>query len=304
MERRDTSSRRGLVTFVWAPLVATVAIGGVTAMIGRPKAHRRGVRPSDVTKGLNDPRVAKAVEAAQHALDEAKVQLASYDGRQIQQELSRRAGEAIDSTRDNVSPTLKDAGDRARELAERFRVEGQARSAELGQLIRDEVAPKAKNYAQDALGEAEDILSTARERATEFSKSARKEYGPDVSHKANALAGFLAAGSATGMHMLRERAQEMGRDTRGKGNRKLTARGKQKASSAMQAAGSQAKYVAGESMMLGFWAGMLGATIYFALLSRDQRERVKGFFSNACSQIQDVISGFQSGDEEFQSSTR
>lgn len=301
MQKPERPAQRGAMGYIWAPLMAIAAIASLLAVIGRPKATRRKLRPSDADKVMQDPRVSKAVEAAQRALDEAREQLASRDGRRIQEEVSRRAGSAIDSTRTNLPPSMKDAGDRAREMAERLRVEGQARSTELGQRLREEVAPKARVYAQEALDEAEDILSSARERATEFSKSARRDYGPEVSSRANALAAMIAAGSSTGVHLLRERFEEMSRDNKRKRGRGVTKRGKQRVSTAMQAAGSQAKYVATESAMLGFWAGMLGVTVYFAILTHEQRERLKSFCTNAFSQLQDVVGDFQSEGEEFQS---
>ncbi len=304
MERRDTSSQRGLLTFVWAPLAAVAAIGSVATMIGRPKTTKRRTRPSQVAGALNDPRINKAVETAQRALDEARQALDTRDGGRIQEQLVHRTGAALGSASETMSPLMKDAGERARELAERIVVEGQARSADLSQLIRDDVAPKAKTYAQEAIDEAEVILANARERATELSRNARRDYGPEVSKKANALAGLVAAGSATGFQILRERAGEISSQSKGKRGRSVSQRGKQKAAAVAQAAGSQARYVAAESIMVGFWATALGATIYFAILTRDQRERLKGFFENAFSQIHDVMSDFQGGDEEFQNVTR
>ncbi len=267
---------------------------------------------SVVNKGTDDPRWSNAVDAAQRALEEARRNLATSQGKRFQEQLaqrahnqiSQRAENVIDSTRDTMPASMKDAGELARDLAERLRVEGQARSAELSQRLRDDVAPKAKTYAQEAIEEAESLFSTARDRATELSKNARRDYGPEVSNKANAMAGLIAAGSTTGIQMLRDRAEQMSKDGKGKPGGKIARTANRKASSALQTAGSQAKYVAGESMMLGVWATLLGATIYFALLSKKQRERVKGFFSNAFSQIQDVMGDFQTSDDDFPHSTR
>ncbi len=273
-------------------------------MMGRSKSNGHGMKPADIVKTLDDPKVRSAVQAAQRALDEARDQLASRDGKRLQQQLARKAGTAVDATRDTMPPTMKDASERARELAERLRVEGQARSSELNQRLRDDVAPKAKSFAQEAIGEAEVILADARQRAAELSKNARRDYGPEVSTKANALAGILAAGATTGVQMLRDRAEELSSQKPTKSVSKKANRGVDKATSALQAAGGQAKYVASETMMLGFWAAILGATIYFALLTKSQRERVKGFFVNAFSQIQDVLGDFQDVGDEFPGSTR
>lgn len=284
---------------MWAPIVVVAALGGVS-MISRPRARRSRLQASEATKVLADPKVSKAVEAAQHALDEARQALVARDGHRIQEEFSRRAGSAVDSTRENLPTSMKDAGDLARELADRIRVEGQAKSVEIGQRLREEVAPKAKTYAQ----EAGTILSSARERANEMSKNARRDYGPDVSKKAAALGGLLAAGSSSGVQMLRQRAQEMNRTSKRSSKHGLKARGSQKASSALQAAGNQAKYLATESLMTAFWASLLGATIYFAILTREQRERVKGFCSSMFAQVQDVVSDFSTSGEEINRSTR
>ncbi len=312
MQRSRSSARVNLASFVLMQVVVVTMIGGTAMVIGRSKEVRRGLRSSNGSKILDDPKWSNAVENAQRALDEARQNLATSQGKRFQEQLTQRAHEqfsqraenVIDSTRENMPTSMKDAGELARDLAERLRVEGQARSAELSQRLRDEVAPKAKTYAQEAIEEAESLFSTARGRANELSKNARRDYGPEVSNKANALAGLIAAGSTTGLQMLRERADELSKANKGKPGAKLARKANDKASTALQTAGSQAKYVAGESMMLGLWATLLGATIYFAILSKSQRERVKGFFSNAFSQIQDVMGDFQSTDDDFPRSTR
>ena len=312
MQRSRSSARLNLASFMLMQIVVVTMIGGAAMVIGRSKEAKRGLRTLSVSKGSDDPKWSNAVEAAQRALDEARQNLATSQGKRFQEQLSQRAhlqfgqraDNVIDATRDGMPSSMKDAGELARDLAERLRVEGQARSAELGQRLRDEVAPKAKTYAQEAIEEAESLFSAAKDRANELSTNARRDYGPEVSNKANAVAGLIAAGSTTGLQMLRDRADEMSKQNKGNSSGKLARTANRKASSALQTAGSQAKYVASESMMLGLWATLLGATIYFALLTKGQRERVKGFFSNAFSQIQDVMGDFQSNDEEFPRSTR
>jgi gas vesicle protein len=300
MEKDQKATRLGPMNMVLAPLVACAVMGGAALMIGRPKSVRSGRRPKNATKSWTDPKVQKAVETAQRALDDARVQLSSRDPRALQDEITRRAGSAAGMTRDNMTPLMKDAGDRARELAERLLVEGQTRSADLNQRVRSDVAPKAKTLAQEAVDEAEEIIGMARKRAVQLSGTARREYGPELAQGANALAGLIAAGSSAGVHMLRERSDEMRRQGRKQRARRGVAKGRDKTTAALQAVGGQMKYAATESVMVTFWAAACAATIYFAILTNEQRDRLKRFFSGAVSQIQDVVSDFNDVGEEFQ----
>lgn len=295
----NTTAPSNMGSLMLAPLVATAVIGGATLMLGRPKRGRSGRRPKTTARNWTDPKVQKAVETAQRALDDARDQLANRDTNALQQEIKRRSGTVAETTRENVAPLMKDAGERARELAERLRIEGQARSADLGQRMRTDVAPRAKTFAQEAIDEAEEIIGEARKRAATLSSEARKNYGPDVSQGASALAGLLAAGSSAGVQMLRDRSKEMTKRSKKQRARFGITRGKQKTSAAMHTAGDRVKYAASESLMITFWAAACSAAIYFVLLSEEQRERVKKFFSGAVSQIQDVMSDFDDVGEEF-----
>ncbi len=298
-----------MVSRLTAPLVAVTMLGGMATMLGR---RRRGkasrVQRAELMRTLSDPKVRATVEAAQRALDEARNQISSRDGRKMQQQVSKRTTAAVDSTMNTVPPMMKDVSDRAREIAERLRAEGEARLPEINQRLREDVAPKARNMAQDAVAEAEEILADARKRATELSKNARRDYAPKVSSNANALAGLVSAGSVTGFELIRDKVSDVagqaGKKSAKKGTRQVTKRAQTKATNALQKAGDQTKYVATESMMVGVWATLLGATIYFALLSPEQRERVKSFFGNVVAQVQDVMSGFQGGAEDYQNTTR
>jgi len=295
----NTTAPSNMGSLMLAPLVATAVIGGATLMLGRPKRGRSSRRPKTTSRNWTDPKVQKAVETAQRALDDARDQLANRDTNALQQEIKRRTGTVAETTRENVAPLMKDAGDRARDLAERLRIEGQARSADLGQRMRTDVAPRAKTFAQEAIDEAEEIIGEARKRAATLSSEARKNYGPNVSQGASALAGLLAAGSSAGVQMLRDRSKEMTKRSKKQRARFGIARGKQKTSAAMHTASDRVKYAASESLMITFWAAACSAAIYFVLLSEEQRERVKKFFSGAVSQIQDVMSDFDDVGEEF-----
>jgi gas vesicle protein len=286
-------------SLLMAPLLASVVLGGTAFMLGRPKRGRSGRRPKTTARNWTDPKVQKAVETAQRALDDARDQLANRDTDALQQELKRRTGTVADTTRENMTPLMKDAGDRARELAERLRIEGQARSADLGQRMRTDVAPRARTFAQEAIEEAEEIIGEARKRAATLSSDARKNYGPDVSQGASALAGLLVAGSSAGVQMVRDRTKEMSKPSNKRRARSSINKGKKKTSSAVQSAGGRVKYAVGESLLITFWAAACSAAIYFVLLYDEQRQRVKRFFSGAVSQIQDVMSDFNDVGEEF-----
>ena len=301
MEQDQTTTHQRPLNMIFAPLVACAVIGGSALMLGRPKPTRPTRRMKASAKQWTDPKVQKAVETAQRALDDARNQLSTRDPRMLQDEIARRAGATADMTRENMAPLVKDAGVRARELADRLRVEGQALSADLNQRMRSDVAPKAKTMAQEAIDEAEEIIGMARKRAVEFSGTARREYGPELAHGASALAGLVAAGSTAGIQMLRDRSGEMKRQSRNQRARRGIAAGRHKTSVALQAAGGQMKDAATESLMVTFWAAACATTIYFAILTGEQRDRVKRFFSGAVAQIQDVVSDFNDVGEEFQS---
>jgi len=303
MENDQTAPRRGTMNMVFAPLVACAVVGGAALMIGRPKATRPTRKTNAAAKSWTDPKVQKAVETAQRALADAREQLSTRDPRALQDEMTRRAGSAAGMTRDNMAPLMKDAGERARELAERLRIEGQARTADLNQRVRSDVAPKAKTFAQEAIDEAEQIIGTARKRAVEMSSTAKREYGPDIAQGASALAGLIAAGSSAGVHLLRERSDGMKRQGRKQRARRGMIKGRDRTTAALQTAGGQMKYVASESVMVTFWAAACAATIYFAILTSEQRDRLKRFLSGAVSQIQDAVSDFNDVGEEFQTNT-
>jgi gas vesicle protein len=299
MAPNNNATHAKMSSLMLGPLVATAVVGGAALMLGRPKRGRSGRTPKTNARNWTDPKVQRAVETAQRALEDARDQLASRDTDALQQEIKRRTGTVAETTRENMAPLMRDAGDRARELAERLRVEGQARSADLGQRMRTDVAPRAKTFAQEAIDEAEEIIGEARKRAATLSSEARKNYGPDVSQGASALAGLLAAGSSAGVQMLRDRSKEMTKKSGKQRARFGIDKGKKRTSAAMHTAGGRVKYAVSESLMITFWAAACSAAIYFVLLSEEQRQRVKQFFSGAVSQIQDVMSDFDDVGEEF-----
>jgi gas vesicle protein len=299
MAPSTTTSSRTMGRLVLAPLVTAALIGGGAFMLGRPKAGRSGRTPKSAGRGWTDPKVQKAVETAQRALDDAREQLANRDTDTLQQEIKRRTGMVAGTTRESMAPLMKDAGERARELAERLRIEGQARSVELGERMRTDVAPRARTFAQEAIDEAEEIIGEARKRAATLSSEARKNYGPEVSQGASALAGLIAAGSSAGVQMFRDRSKEMTKRNRKQRGRSRLDKGKQRTSVAMHTAGDRVKYAVSESLLIAFWAAACSAAVYFVLLTDEQRQRLKGFFSGAMTQIQDVMSDFDDVGEEF-----
>lgn len=295
MKQNDRRSAPKLPSRALMPAMAIVVLGGMSTMMGRGRTKEQQRKEAAMrSRMVTDPRVRAALDTAQRALDDARRQLASRDGRRIAPVIGA-AG--------TISPTVRDAGEYARELAERLRQEGQARLPELNQRLREDVAPRAKTLAQEAIAEAEDILADARQRATEMSRNARRDYGPSVSNKASTVAGLVAAGSTAGYQLMRDRAAEVAKQSSSKRSRKMRQRARRRASVVLQSAGHQTKYVAGESFMVGFWTAALGTTVYFALLTPEQRSRIKGFLSNVISQIRDVAGGYRADSEEYQRTT-
>lgn len=99
--------------------------------------------------------------------------------------------------------------------------------------------------------------------------------------------------------MLRDRSKEMTKRNNKQRARSRLGKSKKRTSVAMHTAGDRVKYAVSESLMITFWAAACSAAIYFVLLTDEQRQRLKGFFSGAMTQIQDVMSDFDDVGEEF-----
>jgi hypothetical protein len=300
MQKEQTTSHVGPGSLVLAPIVAFSVIGGAAMMIGRSKPARRSRKAKVAAKSWTDPKLQKAVETAQRALDDARGQLSSRDPRELQDEIARRTTMAAGATRESLAPIMKDAGELGREIVERLRIEGQIRSADLNERLRTDVAPKAKTMAQEAIDEAEEILEAARKRAGDLSDTARSEYGPEIAQGIGAMASLVAAGMSAGVQLMRDRSTKMNRRGRTQRAKREVVKGRKKTTAALQTAGGQMKYVATESVMVTFWAAACASVVYFVILTSEQRDRLKRFFSGAVSQIQDVVSDFNDVGEEFQ----
>jgi hypothetical protein len=70
---------------------------------------------------------------------------------------------------------------------------------------------------------------------------------------------------------------------------------------ALQAAAGQLKYVAGETVMVGAWAGALGGVIYYGLLRPAQRERVRSTLQSVVEQVRALRVQLRAGTEDYAS---
>lgn len=285
-----------------APFVVASSIALVVAMFGRKEPSKAEMVKAQGNQALADPRVRRAIETAQHAFDEALHRIDVNNG----QELKKRVQSAVETGRAEIPPRTRDVSERALEIADRLRAEGAVRSSEIGERLKTDVAPVAKEWAQEALVEAEEILATARERAGEFSDTAREEYAPKLSSGAS-NAGKVVAGTAAGVaHTVGKKLGESNKRSKRSMKRKSAStlqRGKARAGDALHTAGSQTKYAFSETFMIFFWASALGATIYYGLLSQEQRDRVKSFFTGTFDQVQDLLQDFDSPQDELPNSS-
>jgi hypothetical protein len=277
----------------------------MSLMLGRPRKSKK----SSVwqrTSSLKDQAVLRRADVVQEAIEAARQQLdrAAMQGRS--QDLARRVGTLLDTTRTGLPPVTQDAAERARLVAERLREEGAVLSGDLTERLKADVAPVAKEWAQEALDEAEQILMAARQRAADLSTTARKDVAPELSTKAGAAAGLVAGTAVTAAQSLGKRVGEMSSSKpkkRVRAVRKRQASIQNRAGKAVGYAGQQTKHAIVETSLIFFWGAALGSVVYYALLSPSQRERVRGFFAGAMSQIRDVMSDFQGDDAEFGSRT-
>ncbi|HET7035711.1 MAG TPA: hypothetical protein VFI42_08545 [Thermomicrobiaceae bacterium] len=276
-----SASRAPLLQLLLAPLVILGLLGSVTLFGRRNKKQPVSKRAA---RKLGDLPVQQAIDSAQQALNELRSQVATPDVQSLKQQMAQRAGSLVVSARGGQQPALQSASERAREVA-----------SDLGEIFKKDVAPVAKEWAQDAVQEAEEIFSAARQKAGELTASAGpavKETAPELGAKAGAAAGLMAGTAASAAQALSKRA------TNKKTKRSLNRAGKS-VGQAVSSAGHQTSYVATQSFLVVFWLGALGTVVYYALLSPQQREKVRNFLMGAATQIQDVVADFQSVNGEL-----
>jgi hypothetical protein len=110
---------------------------------------------------------------------------------------------------------------------------------------------------------------------------------------------LVAGTAATAAQALGKRVGQMSTPSTSKKARKTIERQRNRAGQAVRKAGSQTKHATAETFAVFLWAAALATVVYYALLSQEQRERVRDFLNGAAAQIQDAVTDFQTNDEEF-----
>ena len=290
-----------LSSAVWAAqAIAPIAVLAMPARIGGVFRRREPTLQERLEQAgvpMSDPRVRRAVELAQQALDQARLP----NGKQKREQVSRRAQDLAQRASTEVEPTAREAAQRAREAAERLRIEGAARTSELSERLRTDVAPTARTIAQEALEEAEQILATARERAGEVSETVQREYVPRITTRLGEATGTVAGATAGVAQVvgkqIGQRRSELPQP-RG-GVRGTINQSAERAGAALGRAGRQTGHVLGQAGLIVTWSAALGAIVYYGLLRPEQRERVRAFLSGTVSQTMGVMQDFRTEPSEF-----
>lgn len=279
---------------------ASLVAGLTAAMLRRRRAAQRtpAQRAAQTARAaLTDQRVQEFSSVARSSLEQAKERIDQMDTDALKQEVARRAAQAMTVARTELPPRTRDATSMALSMADRLRAEGEARLPGAGERIRSDVAPVAKSWAQEAIAEAEEILEAARERAADLGETARRDLVPQIEERTGVAAGVLSGALAAGMQSLSHSLGDLMGRRRAPAAKRVGGRVAHRSGALAQQAGSQAKYVAGESTMIVIWAGAAGAVVYYGLLSPAKRERVRGFVTGAYSEIRELIRDFQTDED-------
>lgn len=276
---------------------ASLVVGLTAAMLRRRRAAPRtpAQRAAQTARvALTDPRVQDLSSVARSSLEQARERIDQMDTDALKQEVARRAAQAMDIAKAELPPLTRDATTMALNVADRLRAEGEARLPIAGERIRSDVAPAAKNWAQEAIAEAEEILEAARERAADLGETARRDLVPQLEERTGTAAGVLSGALAAGLQSLSHSLGDLMGRRRTPAAKRVSGRVAHRSGELAQQAGSQAKYVVGESTMIVVWAGAAGAVVYYGLLSPAKRERVRGFVTGAYSEVRELIRDLQS----------
>jgi hypothetical protein len=269
--------------------VAAAAAVGLTALtIGviRRRRRRKRTLAARAEEFRRNPSLQKALASAREAIEQV-------DGRRLDEarrELLKQAESLPKSLRSDVEPLAREMAVRARDIAERMREEGGARSKELSKKWQKEYGPAARSWAEEAVHEAEHILETARDRATDLGDTARKDYLPKVAPLAAAATGAIATALTEGAERLSEQFKE-GQTRVSKDLKKR--KGLRKQPNVVKRTGSAVADATGQAIMIGFWGAALGAVVYYGLLNEERRERVRAFFNDTFAQISDLVGDFR-----------
>jgi len=277
------------------------AAGSAVAGIAVALTRRRSAPPppAGVQTLFADPRVKAAADVVRTSVEQARKRATSPEAQALKSDMKQLVGQAVDTARSELPPLARQAAEAAMIAADRVRSEGAVRSADLGDRFKTDIAPAARALAQEAVSEAEDILAAARERALDFGSTARSDYVPQLGTQTAALGGAAAGVLASvGEVMGQALSDTVKRRALGRRGRGRTTRVADVTGSALQAAGTQLKYVAGETAMIGAWAGALGAVAYFGLLRPSQRKRVRAAFGTVVGQARQLVGDLRATEED------
>ena len=245
--------------------------GGALAL-GLGLAALRARRPKTLRERLVDELdLRSGLESLREAMEEARKHLPE-DGRAVRHVLEQRLKPLAVVTQRELPKRTR----RALELLE-------AEREQLAGALQRQIAPATQRLAKEALREAEEVVSGARQRAAAVAERLPTELSGRSGGRAEIVAALMGRLAPLGARRRGGRFRTSLRGARGRSNRLLA-----RAGQALQ-----------ETAAIGFWAGVVGALVYFGLLSDEQRSRLRRAVSTAWVQIQDLWADFGSEDSAF-----
>lgn len=296
---KKPGSRTDAATYTLAvPAVITSAVPRITIPFRRrPVQRTRKERLLEALYGLPVPPILVPVREQTGQVD-YRADLAS-NLQAVKRGSVEMLGTLAETARTDLPPIVRDASERATEIAGELGTRGRVVAADISERFQADLAPAAKTLGKDALVSAEDVLDTVRERASELAATARKEYVPRFSAGTVKLSRVIVPTSAGTVETFTRRAKR----TLGISKPSRPERVRQQVSSSVSGvvhqAGSQTKHVAGETTMIMAWGTALGLVVYYGVLTTDQRERLTGFISSAYEQAREAVRDFRSSESEF-----
>lgn len=285
---------------VAAGAVASSVFVGIRAKRHQSRRHRLArIANQRASEFMRDQRVQSVAQAARDSLDAARERASDIDTDELRDQLSHRLAEASRTAREELQPRAGLAAARAKSLSNQVGAQGAARSKEIRNRIQSEMAPNARNWAQQTLSRAQEAFEETRDRATPAVAATKKQYLPAASGKVAATAGIVASALTTGAHRLSQRVSDV--ELPSAPSKRLPSKVADQSAEVARRASSQVKYVTGETAMIACWSGVLGAVVYYGLLSPERRKQVTEKVSWAFRQVRDMVGDFQ-GDDGDQSS--
>ncbi|WP_040666577.1 hypothetical protein, partial [Nitrolancea hollandica] len=164
------------------PMVITSAVARITIPFRRqPVPKTRTERLLNALYGLPVPTILVPVRE-RPVQEEPRTDLAG-NLQAMKRGSVELVGTLAETARTDLPPIIRDASERAAEIAGELGATGRVVAADLSERVQTDLAPAAKTLGLDALESAEDVLDTVRERASDLAETARKEYLPRVSAK-------------------------------------------------------------------------------------------------------------------------